>query len=144
MWWMLIATNLLAIVYFYASFGLGRQWGEPGRLWILSVGTGTGYGIIFTMGPSILRNLYDPKQFGRNWGLLSNFSAIGALIYTTLYGILADRIAERQRGFPGEPGEDGGCRGRECFKGTMGIAGIGTVLAIGLVLIRWRDWRGRV
>jgi len=91
-----------------------------------------------------LRNLYDSKQFGRNWGLLSNFSAIGALVFTSLYGYLADGIAERQRlEIPGGGDEDG-CRGRECFRGTMAVAGTGAMMAVVLVLVRWRDWRGRV
>lgn len=92
LFFVLAACILLSLAFGYTALFLER----PAGLWILSISTGLSYGAIFTLSPSVVRSVWPLKDFGRNWGLISWFSAVGALLFTPLFGFLGDRAAARQ------------------------------------------------
>lgn len=129
----LIACTLLACSFFYVALFMNQSSG----LWILSITTGISYGTLFTMAPSIVRTIWCPDDFGRNYGLLSWFSAVGALLFTPLFGVLGDRAAERQNSPI--------CYGRECYESVFLLSWGSCVVAMGLVGVLWiKYWRGKV
>ncbi|KAK4701063.1 hypothetical protein P7C70_g5170, partial [Phenoliferia sp. Uapishka_3] len=108
------ATALLAGAFTFVAVALD----QPSGLWILSLSVGVGYGTIFTLAPAIIRTVYPLKDFGRNFGLLNWFSALGALIFTPLYGVLADLASEKQRS------ESGVCYGRACWHDVFIVSAV--------------------
>jgi len=97
-------------------------------------------GVIFTLSPSIVRTVWPVKNFGRTWGLLSLFSAIGALIFTPLYGLMSD-LAKRQQ----DSDDSDICRGRACWQPTFLCAALSALVACALTVLLWRHWwRGKV
>lgn len=43
---------------------------STGTLWTLSVGSGLTYGLISTIGPSLVSRVWGEADFGRNFGIL--------------------------------------------------------------------------
>ncbi|KAI5479369.1 MFS monocarboxylic acid transporter [Pseudohyphozyma bogoriensis] len=101
-----ILAACLTLVAAFLFVALGLE--QTSQLWILSVAVGTCYGTIFTLAPAVLRTVYPPADFGRTWGCLSSFSAVGAVIFTPLYGFFTDRMAARQ--------QSPTCYGRACWE----------------------------
>ncbi|KAH8927778.1 MFS general substrate transporter [Atractiella rhizophila] len=124
--WLALGTLILCISYAFSSIFLT----SPIHLYVISIGTGVGYGTIFTLVPSIIRTVYSPTQFGRNWGLTANFSAVGAAIFMELYGVWADAIARRENMSV--------CVGKECFAGTLAVSAATCAIAVILALVLWR------
>ncbi|KAK4053473.1 hypothetical protein OIV83_001640 [Microbotryomycetes sp. JL201] len=88
-----VACLALSATFAFTAFKLEH----PAQLWLLSVVVGAAYGVQFTIAPSVVRAVYPVQQFGRNWGLLTWFSALGALLFTPLFGIMLDRAQSRQK-----------------------------------------------
>lgn len=65
------------------------------------------------------------------------FSAIGALVFTPLFGYWTDREARKQRSMI--------CYGRACWEDVFALSGVSTLVAAGIVVVLWRGWwRGKV
>ncbi|KAK4058512.1 hypothetical protein OIO90_000674 [Microbotryomycetes sp. JL221] len=127
------ACLMLSATFGFVAFKLDK----PGQLWLLSIVVGWSYGLIFTMAPAIVRCVYGPANFGRDWGLLTWFSALGAIVFTPLFGVMLDRAQRRQRLDV--------CHGRECFESVFMLSSISCLLATGIVMLLWtRFWRGKV
>ncbi|KAL8287494.1 hypothetical protein RQP46_003352 [Phenoliferia psychrophenolica] len=129
------AAALLSAAFTYVALLLK----VPAGLWVLSVSVGIGYGTIFTLSPAVVRTVYPSADFGRNFGLLNWFSALGAVIFTPLYGVLSDLASESQKQ------KNGVCYGRACWHDVFVVSAISTAMAGVLVLVLWRGWwRGKV
>lgn len=150
------ACGILVGAFGFTAVGMERT----DELWVLSVGqlsrlllllssgspvltpplataTGFSYGLIFTLAPAIVRVVYPLPTFGRNWGLLTWFSALGALLFTPLFGIMLDAATLRQ-------GNER-CVGRECYEGVFGLSAASAAVALGVSAVLWRGWwRGKV
>ncbi|KAM0788502.1 hypothetical protein ACM66B_001633 [Microbotryomycetes sp. NB124-2] len=128
-----VACLLLSATFAFTAFRLDK----PAQLWLLSVVVGACYGLVFTLAPAIVRCVYPVQQFGLCWGLLTWFSAFGALLFTPLFGILLDRAQARQGGPV--------CYGRACFREVFVLSSVSCLLASGIVVLLWsRYWRGKV
>lgn len=128
---MAIVCSLLAVVFAYSAEHLKED-----RLWVLSISIGASYGSLFTLAPAIIRTLY-PDTFGSAYGIFSWFSAVGALIFTPLFGFLADRVAAQQ-------GRNV-CEGIVCFSAVFYISSASVVLSIVLCFVLLNGyWKGRV
>lgn len=133
LFFILTSCTFLSIAFAYVALIMKQASG----LYILTITTGFAYGTIFTMAPSITRSIWPVEDFGRNYGLLSWFSAIGAIIYTPLYGILSDRVASTQ--------QSPICYGRECYESIFVISSASCLVAIGLLGVLWfRYWKFKV
>lgn len=78
---MAIAPGLYLLVCVWIGFG-GQQ------LWLLSLITGICYATIFSMAPSIIATIWPIEDFGRNYGIISYFSATGSFIFTGFFGLI--------------------------------------------------------
>ncbi|EGG02356.1 uncharacterized protein MELLADRAFT_110257 [Melampsora larici-populina 98AG31] len=78
---MAFAPTLYVLVC--AWIGLGGQ-----QLWVLSLTTGICYATIFSMAPSIIATIWPIEDFGRNYGIISYFSATGSFLFTGFFGIM--------------------------------------------------------
>ncbi|KAI0035708.1 MFS general substrate transporter [Vararia minispora EC-137] len=100
-------------------------------LWWLSVCTGTAYGVMFTVLPSILSAVWGADNLGRNFGIMSYAAFVGTPTFSYLYAFVAERHAER-----------GVCTGVDCWTLTFWVVA-GSVSASCLVSsLLWRRWRG--
>ncbi|SCV67620.1 BQ2448_5231 [Microbotryum intermedium] len=133
LFFLVLSCVVLASAFFCASSSLS----EPSGLWILTVSVGSCYGLVFTLAPAIVRAVYPISDFGRNWGVLSLFSACGASLFTPLFGVLLDLQREKE-------GIEV-CVGRECFEKIFVLSGISEAVALAIALVLWkRWWRGIV
>lgn len=132
---LLLACALLSASFLLSAFLLST----PARLWLLTLSVGFAYGTAFTSAPAVVRAVWPASAFGRNWGLLSWFSAAGAGVFTPVFGWMVDRVGRRQGG------GGAGAVGREAFEGVFVVAGVSCAVAAGLVGVLWRGyWRGKV
>lgn len=153
-----VACAILSASYAFVAMGLD----QTGELWVLSIGTGWSYGLAFTIAPAIVRVVWPVAAFGRNWGLLTVghhfsfsigtrkliigslslafekwFSALGALLFTPLFGVLQDAAAQRQ--------QSNICYGRECYEVVFVLSSVSCGIAACIVGVLWRGWwKGRV
>ncbi|POW09693.1 hypothetical protein PSHT_09020 [Puccinia striiformis] len=59
-----------------------------GIIWVLSAVTGSCYGVVCTLAPSLVATVWPIKFFGRNYGVISYFFATGSFLFTCLFGFL--------------------------------------------------------
>lgn len=57
-------------------------------IWVLSIFTGSCYGFVFTLVPSLVATVWPLESFGRNYGIISYFFAAGSFLMTLLFGML--------------------------------------------------------
>ncbi|KAI0314268.1 MFS general substrate transporter [Amylostereum chailletii] len=124
------STLLLAAVFTCLELGIKTQKG----LWLLSVTTGTAYGITFTILPSILSAVWGPTNMGRNFGIITYAAFVGTPFFSYLYAFVADHNSTGS----------GVCKGVQCWQFTFWVC-VGTSVAscAGSGLL-WRRWKGLV
>jgi MFS family permease len=138
---------LLFVSYIYAAAFLDKV----EHLWIVSIATGTGYGLTFTLVPSMVVVLW-PKQFGRNYGLLTYAAAVGSLCFSILFAQINDLVANRNVTVPdlteppsqppiSVPGASICVYGRACFASSFALAAATVGIAMFVALPLWRAWR---
>ncbi|KAH9814606.1 major facilitator superfamily domain-containing protein [Melampsora americana] len=78
---MAFAPTLYLLICAWIALG-GQQ------VWILSFTTGICYATIFSMAPSIIATIWPIEDFGRNYGIISYFSATGSFLFTGFFGMM--------------------------------------------------------
>ncbi|GAA5879520.1 hypothetical protein JCM16303_003234 [Sporobolomyces ruberrimus] len=129
----------LSLVYIWGGTGLSTEDG----LWIITIINGTSYGAVFTLSPAIVRSIWPVEHFGRNWGLLTWFSAIGALIFTPLFGILRDLASSSSSPsslIAFSPKTLEVCASAGCYKPIFIVSAVSAGLSCGVVGLLWRKW----
>ncbi|KAG0149770.1 hypothetical protein CROQUDRAFT_39502 [Cronartium quercuum f. sp. fusiforme G11] len=91
------------------------------KLWLLSITTGICYGTIFTMAPSIVATTWPMTDFGRNYGIISYFAAVGSFAFTFLFGVLFDQTVQRGS-----------------IRLIYGVSGLSELLAVGFTIMLYR------
>ncbi|GAA5886093.1 hypothetical protein JCM5296_007085 [Sporobolomyces johnsonii] len=137
------ACLALSIAYGWAGTGMTSERG----LWVVTIVTGVSYGTLFTLCPAIVRSCWPVEHFGRNWGLLTWFSALGALLFTPLFGILRDLAASSSSSpFFTSPhmAQAPVCAGPACYRSMFLICAVSAGLACGAVGLLRPRWRGLV
>ncbi|GAA5868412.1 hypothetical protein JCM1840_006984 [Sporobolomyces johnsonii] len=137
------ACLALSIAYGWAGTGMTSERG----LWVVTIVTGVSYGTLFTLCPAIVRSCWPVEHFGRNWGLLTWFSALGALLFTPLFGILRDLAASSSSSpFFTSPhmAQAPVCAGPACYRPMFLICAVSAGLACGAVGLLRPRWRGLV
>ncbi|GAA5931957.1 uncharacterized protein JCM15063_001084 [Sporobolomyces koalae] len=127
------ACATLAASYAWGGTGLGSEQG----LWVITIVNGFSYGAIFTLSPAIVRSCWPVDNFGRNWGLLTWFSAIGALIFTPLFGILRDMATGTSAPLTLITEV---CAASSCYRPIFVVSAVSAGAAGGVVLLLWRKW----
>ncbi|GAA5907370.1 hypothetical protein JCM6882_002819 [Rhodosporidiobolus microsporus] len=125
------ACVLLALAYGWGATGLRT----PAGLWAVTIVTGTSYGTVFTLTPALVRTRWGMGSFGRNWGLLTWFSAAGALLFTPLFGLLRDLASTAH---------DGTCYGPKCYRPIFALSASSALVAVGVVAVLGRRWARRL
>ncbi|GAA5925803.1 hypothetical protein JCM3775_001504 [Rhodotorula graminis] len=124
-----VACVGLAAAYGWGATGLAT----PAGLWVITFVTAVAYGTIFTLTPALVRTRWSPDDFGRNWGLLTWFSAVGALVFTPLFGVLRDLATDGT-------GESSSCTSTRCYRPIFALSAVSATLAtalVGLLATRW-------
>lgn len=168
---LLVVLLPLAAVYFWAAVG---GLADTAALPVLTIVVGWTYGCTFTLAPSLVAQVFGLRSFGRcarlprgplppaprltllvcalslrsNFGIQSYAMAASSLLFTFLYGSLAERhrLAQEPDGNAGGSGPDDEvkvCRGPGCFQGVLACAFAATVLGVAGVAWLRRRWRGR-
>ena len=84
-----------------------------------------------------LMALLRENSLYKNYGVFSWFSAISALLFTPLFGILSDRIASSQ-------GREI-CAGAGCYSSAFYVSAVSSTLAAFLcIYLLTTTWNGRV
>lgn len=142
---LLVGLALLCFTFIYSATFVDRV----DRLWLVSLATGTGYGLTFTVLPSTIICVW-PQQFGRNYGLLTYAAAFGSLFFSMLFAKINDQIASRQLPIkmPNEKirhlseTQHAICPfGRECFAPSFALAAMIVGTAFFVTIPLWRAWR---
>ncbi|GJN87309.1 hypothetical protein Rhopal_000257-T1 [Rhodotorula paludigena] len=133
------ACVLLAAAYGWGATGLAA----PAGLWAVTAATAVSYGTVFTLTPALVRTRWSVADFGRNWGLLTWFSALGSLLFTPLFGLLRDLASSR-----GPTGDNGDsdvatCFGPRCYRPIFALSSVSAALAAVLVCVLARRWSRR-
>ncbi|GAA6028126.1 hypothetical protein JCM8097_001882, partial [Rhodosporidiobolus ruineniae] len=129
LWMVGAACLLLASAYGWGATGLRK----PAGLWVVTLATGIGYGTVFTLTPALVRARWGTESFGRNWGLLTWFSALGALLFTPLFGLFRDLAAS----------SDGTCTGPRCYRPIFVLSAASAATAVVFVAVLGRRWGRR-
>ncbi|GAA5821489.1 hypothetical protein JCM11251_004648 [Rhodosporidiobolus azoricus] len=132
LWFVGAACLLLAVAYGWGGTGLST----PAGLWVVTLVTGTSYGTVFTLTPALVRTRWGMGSFGRNWGLLTWFSAAGALLFTPLFGLLRDLAT------PSSP--EGTCLGPKCYRPIFALSAASALIATGVVVMLGKRWARRI
>ncbi|TFK54969.1 MFS general substrate transporter [Heliocybe sulcata] len=103
-----------------------------GGFWVLSVGTGTTYGMTFTV--IILSSIWGVENMARNFGIISYAPFVGTSLFSYLYAFVSASHA---------PG-DGICQGASCWRLTFWVAAGSSIIAFCGSLYLWRAWKGRL
>ncbi|GAA5855916.1 hypothetical protein JCM8547_000413 [Rhodosporidiobolus lusitaniae] len=137
------ASATLAAAYGWGGTGMRT----PAGLWVVTLATGISYGTVFTLTPALVRTRWGTESFGRNWGLLTWYSALGALLFTPLFGFLRDLASSSPSSSPppSSPSLDvDACFGPACYRPFFALSAASAVLAVGMVGVLGRRWRGRL
>ncbi|BGP38512.1 hypothetical protein JCM10450v2_002460 [Rhodotorula kratochvilovae] len=126
------ACVVLAAAYGWGATGLST----PAGLWIVTLATAVAYGTVFTLTPALVRARWSVADFGRNWGLLTWFSALGALLFTPLFGILRDLATDGS-------GPSSSCTRTGCYRPIFALAAVSAALAAALVGVLAKRWARR-
>lgn len=132
---------LLCLTFIYAATRLD----SVDQLWLVSLATGTGYGLTFTLVPSIIICVW-PAQFGRNYGLLTYSAALGSLCFSILFAQINDAVAashiKPNAASDASASTTAICKyGRSCFQWSFVLAAIVAALGAIVLLPLWRAWR---
>lgn len=141
---------LLCATFAFAATRLSRV----DQLWIVSLATGAGYGLTFTLVPSVIICVW-PAQFGRNYGLLTYAAALGSLCFSMLFARVNDAVAAAHNGGSGDSllkpagsspntptaAQTAICTyGRACFAPSFALAAIVAGLGAVVLIPLWRAW----
>ncbi|GAA5974232.1 hypothetical protein JCM11641_003343 [Rhodosporidiobolus odoratus] len=139
-----LGGGCIALVAAYGWGGMGMR--TPAGLWVVTLTTGVSYGTVFTISPALVRTRWSIDSFGRNWGLLTWFSAVGAMLFTPLFGFIRDVAASSSSSSsPGNSGnqEDGTCFGPRCYQPILLLSATSALLATGMVGVLGKRWASR-
>ncbi|GAA6062633.1 hypothetical protein JCM10212_000295 [Sporobolomyces blumeae] len=142
------ACATLAAAFAWGGTGLRTEAG----LWVITLVAGFSYGTIFTLSPAIVRSCWPVEHFGRNWGVLTWFSAIGALLFTPLFGLLRDlATTSLSTSVPvtpdqpilsmfARPSVQPICAASSCYRPIFLISAVSAGFATGVVALLWKKW----
>lgn len=132
---LLVSLALLSIAFLTAAFALN----SIKELWMVSVATGLGYGLIFTIVPTLIMRAW-PKQFGRNFGILNYAAALGSFCFSMLFAFVNDWVAAH--GWSIAEATSATCRsGRHCFALSFLVAALALFTAFFITIPLWKTWR---
>ncbi|WAQ86257.1 hypothetical protein PtA15_6A889 [Puccinia triticina] len=115
----LVLWGFACFCYSIACFSVAVN---GGIVWVLSAVTGSCYGIVYTIAPSLVATVWPIKFFGRNYGVISYFFATGSFLFIFLFGILFES-------------SDSNSIGR-----VYEISGIFELISIGLMVLLYRKY----
>jgi MFS family permease len=127
------ACTLLFVSFFWMATAVQTQRG----VWVLSVGTGASYGMMWTIVPGLVSSMWGARNAARNFGAISYAPFVGTPLFTYLYAYISDR---------GRGVGDGGaiCEGTHCWRDTFvvcaGAACLATLTSVGL----WRKFKSQL
>jgi len=128
-----LSSAILLLSFLWMAVGVTSLNG----VWILSIGTGAAYGMIWTVVPSLTESVWGSRHAARNFGTISYAPFLGTPIFTLLYAAISDRAR-------GDVGQDPICRGPRCWRLTFSVC---VVVLCGAGLMSgalWRRWGKRV
>ena len=103
---------------------------------IATVCTGAGIGIVWSLSPTIMKEMFYVKNLGRNWGIALFFAALVAFASQETFGALYDNQ------LPSE--EEEFCYGIDCIRGGyavfLGVAVFSALCGL-FILLRQRCTR---
>jgi MFS family permease len=133
---LLSGLALLAVTFTVAGLALN----SIDQLWIVSIATGLGYGLVFTIVPTLIMRAW-PRQFGRNFGLLNYLAALGSLSFSMLFAYINDSVAVSTSSLTTTT-TTATCRlGRRCFEPSFLIAAFTLYACFFFTLPLYRAWR---
>lgn len=141
---LLVALGLLSTTFFITTIALN----SINNLWIVSVMTGLGYGMTFTLVPTLIMRAW-PRQFGRHFGILNYMAALGSLCFSMLFAFVNDHVALhgsllfiQEGGYARATTVAATCRqGRHCFAPSFFAAAIALLAAFIVAIPLWKAWR---
>ncbi|KAG8996899.1 putative monocarboxylate transporter mch1 [Tulasnella sp. JGI-2019a] len=105
------------------------------QVWILSLGVGASYGLVWTVIPAIVKLVWGEANLGRNFGMISYAPFVGTSLWTCLFAVNVERASEP---------DAVRCVGVRCWRTTFQVCTVAVaVVSVSLVGL-WRQWRGRV
>jgi len=123
---------LLLLTFGWMLVGIQSQQ----ELWLLSIGTGIAYGAVFTVLPSIVSSVWGLSNLGRNFGVITYAPFIGTPFFSYLYAFISASHVTA--------GNDGVCKGRECWQLTFAVTCGAAVLSLLSSMYLWKRWKGRM
>jgi len=137
---LLFGLALLGVTFSAAGLALN----SINHLWIVSIATGLGYGLVFTIVPTLIMRAW-PRQFGRNFGLLNYLAALGSLSFSMLFAYVNDTVAASSTTNITITTTTATCRlGRRCFAPSFLMAALTLFICFLFTLPLWRAWRHMV
>uniref|UniRef100_A0A061R4Z2 Mfs general substrate transporter n=1 Tax=Tetraselmis sp. GSL018 TaxID=582737 RepID=A0A061R4Z2_9CHLO len=97
---------------FASAIGIALATETPGVLYLMVVGVGVAYGILWAIMPTCVSEIFGAESFGQNWGCMLMAPAAGALIFNTLAGAVYDARGSGE----------GVCLGWRCFRPSLAVA----------------------
>lgn len=135
----MLLSGLLLLGVTFSVAGLALN--SINQLWIVSVATGLGYGLVFTIVPTLIMRAW-PRQFGRNFGLLNYLAALGSLSFSMLFAYVNDTVAASPSSTIDLTTTTATCRlGRRCFAPSFLMAALTLFICFFFTLPLWRAWR---
>jgi MFS family permease len=136
--WCLVASSLLFCVAQYAASAVTTL---P-SLWLVSVATGLGYGVLFGVYPVIVKENFGVKGLSQNWGTMTLAPVLSGNLFNFAFGLVLDANSG-----VGDAGERVCLQGRECYRMAFWVTLFAAALGVGLsgfaVWVERRERRAR-
>ena len=103
-------------------------------IYFFIVSIGAAYGGVFTIVPTLVSEIWGVTWFGRNWGILIWFSALGTISFSQVFAWVYDTHASDTL--------SKSCYGKECYFTTFVLAGTASTFGVVLWLVVWHvGWK---
>ncbi|KAG8861188.1 putative monocarboxylate transporter mch1 [Tulasnella sp. 330] len=128
-----VAVGGVILVFCHGFMGFFAT--SEAQVWILSLGVGVSYGLIWTVIPAIVKLAWGEPNLGRNFGMISYAPFVGTSLWTYLFAFNVERESQPDTQH---------CVGVKCWQMTFqACTALVAIVLLSLVGL-WREWRGRV
>lgn len=123
--WCLTISSLLFLLAQSSAMTITN----PRLLFIVSSLTGSGYGFLFGVFPSIVAEAFGVHGLSQNWGTLTLAPVISGNVFNLFYGMVYDKHSKEA-----EEGHLICDEGLDCYRNAYVVTIVSCVLAVGISL----------
>jgi len=111
------SASLLSIIFLWMAVGVETRQ----QVWVLSFGTGIGYGVVFTVLPGIISSMWGMQNLARNFGIMMYAPFVGTPLFSYMYAFISESHYQKGESI---------CYGRLCWQLTFRLSFVTSIIAL--------------